>query len=192
MMKKPQSILKTERGFVVLLEILVVSTLAAVLLLVSYKMWQNGQAKLTGNPGTAAPQMTGLKKAEPVQKYLTIVEWGVRLPYAGDDFSYTLTSASSVIIHSKALKDKDPACASAGGGISRFKPTDKAYADGTGPAVEDYAKQIPGLYTQVGRYYYTFVADKAVCVTENRAAQDLQAETNHIIKNLVPKLQLVK
>lgn len=122
------------------------------------------------------------------QGYFAITQWGVRAPYDGTDtFTVQINTGSLATIVSKQLAAKYSGCTTYGAGqIKRLAPTDGAYADGSGPHVQDYAKQNPGMYTFVNGYYYQFVHDQAVC---DMNSADMQNQANDTVKSLVGKLQ---
>lgn len=124
------------------------------------------------------------------QRYFTITEWGVRAPYSGfDTLTYKLGDNLATVM-SQDLSEKYSGCQDYGAGlIRRLLPSEGAYPDGSGPSVEQYAAQNPGMFTHVGNYYYEFQHDSAACVDNSGEAQN---QANSVVKSLVAQFEPVK
>ncbi|MDB5185394.1 MAG: hypothetical protein JWN38_1202 [Candidatus Saccharibacteria bacterium] len=140
----------------------------------------------TRNTATAAASVAPTSKSTTAQKYLTIKEWGVRLPYGGTDtLSYTYGN-SSVQVVSKQLADKY-GCTSFGAGIfSRNHGTDTL--DSGGQTYAAAAKANPSAYVHVGDYYYGFSHDQAAC--SDTVTVDSENAANDFTKTLLHKIEV--
>jgi len=121
------------------------------------------------------------------QQYLTITEWGVKIPYNGSDtFTYQMkgSTQNAVTVVSKNLADKYGCINYGAGTVSRLLATDASDAEGHTVA-QRYASD-PSAYTKLGDYYYGFTHDQAQC---NNAAINEQNAANDAIKAAVAKIQ---
>jgi len=123
-------------------------------------------------------QFTGT--AQP--KYLVIKEWGVKIPYAGDDtFTYQLKAASNgsgIQVSSEQLAAKY-GCANYGAGsITRLRGNEAA--DPNGDTAAQLQTTRPDIVTKLGNYYYLFVHDQAEC--SDIASSGYQSVANNTVK----------
>jgi hypothetical protein len=179
---------KNKQGFGTIEGILIVAVVV-LLGVVGFMVYKNSNEPAT--PSHKVNTTPVKKTTPPTTSYFTIKEWGVRAPYDGQDtLTYKLSNENKLAtVISKQLADKDPGCAEYGAGtITRLSPSDGAYADRTGPAVEEYAKQTPDLYTHIGNYYYQFDHDQAQC---GNISLDDQNKANNEVKALVASLKAV-
>jgi len=113
----------------------------------------------------------GKKFVQPmaVKRYISILEWGVRIPYSGSDtFTYKMSKIpEKVNIISKELADKYDCTDSGAGVIYRRKPSDAPgfnyLSSEMAPTVEQDAVAHPTRYVRLGSYYYAYTKDSVVC-----------------------------
>lgn len=136
-------------------------------------------------PHKKVTQSSAPQPSTPAQ-YFSIKEWGVKAPYSGADTLTYKLNGNVATVASKQLSAKYSGCSEYGAGqIRRLQPSDGAYPDGSGPTVEQYASQNPGLYTKVGSYYYQFKHDDSVCADDGSG--ELQNQANSTVQGLVSK-----
>lgn len=189
---------KTQNGFAII-ESLLILIIIAIIGGTGYYVWHSksqtdktldnasnsnsvvSPAKSTNSVKTSSP-------ATPQTKYLTIVQWGVRIPYTGEDtYSYTYQddTPNTVEVVSANLSSKY-GCTSIGGGlISRFLPNDQV--DPAGDTAKDLAKSNPGSFYLVGNYYYGHTHDQASC--SDSVPPNAQNQTNSSVDAIMSKIE---
>jgi hypothetical protein len=123
------------------------------------------------------------------QQYLTIKEWGVKLPYSGSDtFTYQLkpgTDSDGVQIISQNLSETYGCKNYGAGSLARYMSGD-AVVDPSGDTAAQLYAAHSGTIVKLDNYYYLFVHDQAQC---NDAAVKLQSTANDTIKSGLQKIQ---
>jgi len=173
-----------------LIEALLLVIAVALVIFVGYYVWHTQkQTNTTLNNATVTSQKT--IPAKPSQKYLTITEWGVRMPYAGSDtYTYTFDSAAGpdlIKVVSKQMSEKYGCTDGGGGTIARLKPTDMI--DAAGDLTSLYAVDHPHTLGYVKGYYYSFGHDQDAC--SDSVLLSAQNQANDAIKSDVPKMQSI-
>lgn len=184
---------KTQKGFA-LIEGLLIILILVIIGFGGYYVW-NSQKQTNKTLDTAASTSQKAASSEaankPGQMYLTIKEWGVRLPYSGDDiYTYKINpdnpKLASVI--SKNLADKYQCTDSGAGTLVRNSPDDNIGPPfDSGLTVKEDAQQNPGAYKVVGNYYYGFSHDKFAC--SDSVTSETQDNANDSVMALLPKLE---
>lgn len=175
---------KNEKGFSAVETVL---ALMAVILIgvAGYMVYRSHHktAITTTSTATETPPISqqakgsGTANNRPSQQYLTIKEWGVRVPYNGSDMlslsaqscvengdtnGDTVSLGCQVAITSKDLAGSVDSCTAKVGGtvgyFYRMGANDNYSAtNGSGyTPVAEWAAQNPGQYTKIGSYYYAF------------------------------------
>lgn len=145
--------------------------------------------------GAAPKDKKGVEAAKPKLKYLTINEWGVRIPYTGSDtYSYKLdNSGVSIEVISADLAARY-GCKDFGAGlIARFKPGETVYPDG-GSTAAQLAASDPTHWGHVGDYYYGYQHDQAACASADKvsdASAKAQNAANQAVSALVSKTEAI-
>lgn len=146
---------------------------------------------------TAAPhtKKKGVEAAKPKLKYLTIKEWGVRIPYTGSDtYSYKLDNGGVSIEVISADLAARYGCKDFGAGIiARFKPDEAVYPDGGTTAAQSAASD-PASWGHVGDYYYGYQHDQAACASADKvsdASAKAQNAANQAVSALVSKAEAI-
>lgn len=176
-------IYKNEKGFSAV-EGLLIILVVAVIGFGGYYVWHTQHkakptAAITTTSATKpATKTTTSTPAAPVQKYVTISAWGVRVPYSGSDTlsasdqtctengdaaGDTINLGCSVDVTSQDLANSVGSCQStrATGKVGYFyrMGANDNYQETDGSGFEPVAQWTaanPGQYTQIGRYYYAF------------------------------------
>lgn len=128
--------------------------------------------------------------SDSLQKYLTIKEWGIRIPYSGaDTFSYHIDpSYPGVASIISANLSKNYNCTDSGAGmILQFAPSDGSSPSGDGPTVKEYEAQHPGTYKIIGDNYYLVTHDQSSC--SESVTADAQNQANQAMISLQPKIE---
>jgi hypothetical protein len=143
----------------------------------------SNSSQTTASPGKKATTTNQKTSTSSTQKYLTIKEWGVRIPYSVNDaLSYHLEAPNLINVASKNLADKYGSdCADYGAGsIGRLTPQDTFPWDNTTTAEQD-ASAHPSIYSHVGNYYYRFNHDQAYCISRSVHMPDVYSKGNPTI-----------
>lgn len=189
---------KNSKGFAVvegLLLLIIVAILIGTMVYV-YKSNKNTTNDLNN---VNSSQVNQSPSKVTTKKYVTIKEWGVRMPYSGNiDFTYKIDNSSGVSVagfSSKQLASVSPDCAGyiGGGSIVRYKPNDKiatqeAPDSNTFVPAKEYAK----IYKDTGYangYYYVFFHAQDICPGKANA-ETVQSQVNDALKGLVPKIEV--
>lgn len=189
-------------GTTVILLVVLVVALVAVSGVVLYQHHKSStkDAAATNSHQTTGQQV-GTTGTQPTQTqattYLTIKEWGVRVPYSGSlKLSYTMsTDSRTATFSSEQLTALSSDCNGRGGSIVRWASTDKVSEgtpDANTPTAEQaFAGKDPSAvpYAHIGNFYFTFAHDQAACGDPTTTAA-LQSQTNNAVKALVPNLQV--
>lgn len=171
---------RNQKGFGVVEAVLVLIILVligAVGYLV-YKNHQKTAASSSANkPAIASDQPLTTKSQQATQKYVTISDWGVRVPYTGagtltvgdstctengDSSGDTVNLGCQVAVNSDALAQAVGSCtAKVSGTVGYFYemgPNDNySQTNGAGyEPVAEWAADNSGKYTKIGSYYYAF------------------------------------
>lgn len=147
-------------------------------------------AKSTANTSTATtPKKTATATSTTAptskQKYLTITEWGVKIPYGTDyTFSYSLTGAYAGVTTDQLLA-ADTNCSAAQaalGLIQRATANDAVEEDGT-TAAQAAAAGVANAH--IGQYYYFYSSPQSAC-SDNSSTRTMQTAGQTELKALVP------
>lgn len=193
---------KTQKGFAVL-ESLLILVIIAIIGGTGYYVWHS-KAQTDKNLDNASNSSQSLvtqntksksnKAAVPATatKYLTIKEWGIRIPYNGEDtFSYHIDPSNpglASIISADLSKNYD--CTASGAGmIIQFAPSDGSSPSGDGPTVKEYEAQHPGTYKIIGDNYYLITHDQSSC--SGSVTADAQNQANQTVIALQPKIEAI-
>lgn len=132
-------------------------------------------------------QFTGT--AQP--KYLVIKEWGVKIPYTGDDtFTYQLkavSNGSGIQVSSEQLATKYGCVNYGAGSVTRLRGNE--VADPNGDTAAQLQSAQPDIVTKLGNYYYLFVHDQSEC--SDTAAAGFQSKANDTIKSSLTRIEPV-
>jgi len=195
---------KTQKGFAVLeglLLVIIVAVIGGIGWYAIHTKHQTDKILAQSEKTSQSTPQTSAKSnnTSTNQKYLTIKEWGVRIPYSGSDiFTYGLSEGSTNLIKviSKNLADTYGCIESGSGTIAKLNPSDDSSGTGISgaPTVEQDATQNPNLYGHVGNYYFKFIHDQSACsakVAEGSSGQTAQSAANDALKVLIPKIQAI-
>ena len=195
-MQRHRTTIRNQSGFghVELLLTIIVVAVIAVAGLAVYQHRAHKPSSATSVISTASSQMT----TQPATQYLTIKEWGIRVPYSGSlKLSYTMSSDDkSAYFSSDQLTALSSDCTGRGGAIIRWASTDQISEgppDASTPtATKFFADKDPSTfpYAHIGNYYFMFAHAQSGCGDINTTAA-LQSQTNNAVKALVPHLQAV-
>lgn len=160
----------------------------------------------TAKPVTSSPTTKATAYSRSSTDYLTIKEWGVRVPYSGTDtleYSIAMDNSNLVWLNSKHLASADQNCeivANSGnaGSVSRYLPSDNISQEGS-PAEtvqaflnQDFAasNSQPPDFAKVGNYYYVYSASGLGCDT-TASSNVIYNQTKRMFENLVKNFQSV-
>ena len=194
-----------QSGFSII-EVSLVILVVAVLSATGFVVYQHhkpssakNSAATSSNQPTEQPQgTTTTQSAQTTRQYLTIKEWGVRVPYSGSlKLSYTMSLESrTATFSSDQLTALSSDCVGRSGLIIRWASTDQV-SEGppdanTPTAANAFAGKDPSTlpYAHIGNYYFTFAHDQAACGDLNTTAAT-QSQTNDAVKALVANLQAI-
>jgi Tfp pilus assembly protein PilV len=137
------------------------------------------------SPGSVK-KLTQSSKTTSSQKYITIKEWGIKIPYGTNyNFSYSLLDSNDAGVTTDTLAAADANCTAANsavGLIQRAGANDPIADDGT-TAAQAAAQGQPNAH--IGSYYYFYSSPQAAC-SENSTASNLQIAAQAELKALVP------
>jgi hypothetical protein len=187
---------KNESGFsgVELVLVLVIVVLIGV---VGWLVYDNHHKSTVASTNSSTSTSAKTPNATPssTQKYLTITEWGTRIPYSGNDtLSYKLNTADSndATIISKNLADTYNCTDFGAGNIARLAP-DAIIDPGPATAAET-AKTDPADYPYLNGYYYNFGHDQAACSDKaagNTAGASAESAANDFTKSILAKIEAI-
>jgi hypothetical protein len=165
----------------------------------------NGSINQQSSPKTCTTK-DGKKFTEPAyakgsgQKYISITEWGIRIPYSGSDtYTYKLSATrhETINIVSKNLANNYDCTSSGAGMIARRKAADAPgfnyLSSEMESIVEKDAAVHPSRYVHLGNFYYAFLLDPVVCSNKImsypsglEAASKVEQTVNNLMSNIEP------
>jgi hypothetical protein len=195
--------------------ILLIIIIVAIIGAVGAYVWHSQKTvddtyNATGNQSVAPSKQktinsnsTQATPAPSASQNFTIKEWGVTAPYSDNlILEYKLNSKGSLprsaIFSSKQLDASSAQCShnhSYGGRIDQYRYNEEMSGAGnsTGNSTaEEYAKTLKkSEYAHIGDYYYFFRHSQGACGDSSKS-NEIQAQTNNAVKDLVSKLQAVQ
>lgn len=180
---------KNQQGFSVV-EVLLVLIFVAIVFFIGFYVAHAQKDKTTPTTTTAATaQKADTETKSNTLKYLTIKEWGVKVPYAGDDtLSYSMgtDSPATATIISANLAAKYNCTTMGAGEVQRYDQNSQYPASvDTFIRPDAAASADPSSWGHVGIFYFHFVHDQGAC--SDSVTADAQNTVNEFTKKLVPQ-----
>jgi hypothetical protein len=183
----------TQKGFA-LIESLLIILILVIIGFGGYFVWHTQKQTNKNNTDTVKVSQSSIPPSSS-QKYLTIEEWGVKVPLVADDSDayYTIDKLGGPNFANLSLKKwESTECGTTIGGIGgyfRFTSSDI-----NGITSETYLSENQSA-PKVGNYYYMYVPPQQNCSTTSKTAEptnaDIQstAAARDALKQAITKVQ---